>query len=664
MDCNGHGTAVAGIVAGSDSNYVGVAPNTTLAGYRVADCSAGMEEDDIMAGWVRAYEDGAQIIVSSIAARGSSWSTRPMAAIVSRIVDAGVPCIAALGNEADAGLFSAGAPSSGRGVTSVNAFARAPGALDGRVKDAPMAILSTYGPNWELDIKPTVGAPGDDVPGIEMGGGYKTISGTSFACPLVGGILALMAEVRGTFKPLLLNSLLVSTAVPQGGPFSVAQQGGGLVRAWDAAHATTLVEPASLSFNDTRHRVQSLSLRITNTAKADVTYHLESLAAETLYTLRPGSDIPEQSPPVKDSADIKLSQRVLVLGPNKSASVDISATDPKGLDASRLPVWSGWIAINSSNNGLLTVPYLGLFGSLKEHRVLAPKGAVLTTLVDGWQDMEHYDGDEFNYEIKNDSSLSLTLPLRVKPSLGTRLVRADVVPVSPRKWLADRLGAKNIKLNAFTLEALSHTQATRKTWNGRLEWGDYIPVGEYKLAVRALRLFGDPNVESDWDVSETVRFKVAQGAGKKACEIYEPGIANIPKNALFDSHQECHQVHGNVLVDAPWIPAPQNKNVSNKCTDDNPTEEFCGTYRFCKAHKDVSLLPGLKSPFSSFWSCIRSHKTLPVKELDSTRIPECFSTKDESICGTIIWCSLKFSSAQRTDEYGSSEECNWAHGIF
>lgn len=108
----------------------------------------------------------------------------------------------------------------------------------------------------------------------------------------------------------------------------------------------------------------------------NITYYLESLAAETLYTLRPGSAIPEQGPPVKDSADIKLSQRVLVLGPGKSATINISATDPKGLDSSRLLVWSGWISINSLNSGLLTVPYLGLSGLFKEHQVLALQGVV------------------------------------------------------------------------------------------------------------------------------------------------------------------------------------------------------------------------------------------------------------------------------------------------
>ncbi|PMB65349.1 Thermophilic serine proteinase [Beauveria bassiana] len=604
MDCHGHGTAVAGILAGNDANFIGAAPNATLAAYRVTDCDSRLKPEDLMAGWLQAYKDGAQIIISSTGWQGSSWDSHPVAAAVARIVDDGVPCIVGVGNAKDAGLFSALTPSSGKGVTAVNAFARAPGAIDGPVRDAPMAKFSTYGPNWDLSIKPSVSAPGDDVPTVNIRGEYENVSGTSFAGPLVGGIMALMAEVRGSFDPALLNSLLMSTAVPQGAPFSVAQQGGGLVRAWDAAHATTLVEPAGLAFNDTLHREQSLRLRITNTAKSNVTYHLDTVAAETLYTLQYGSNDLKQSPPEKKAADIKLSQRVLVLGPDQSAFVDISAADPEGLDPSRLPVWSGWISISSSSSansssssGLLTVPYLGLSGSLKEHQVLKPDGAALSTRPFG-PDVEYdsrlSDGQNFSYKINEGGSLDLELPMGIKPRLGTRLARAEAVPVSPRKWLAERLKAKDLKLKAFTIESLSHSESTRKTWNGQLESGDYVPVGTYKLAVRALRLFGDANVESDWDLSETVTFNVGGGG----------------------------------------------------------------------AHEDKTLEEGLKSPFMSWDDCVRGHETLSTTPSYQWRKQDCMDTKDESTCGTDTWCSLGFGTQKDNILFNSPEECKWAHGIY
>lgn len=260
-------------------------------------------------------------------------------------------------------------------------------------------------------------------------------------------------------------------------------------------------------------------------------------------------------PPVDESAHVKLSRRLLVLGPGESASVDISATDPKGLDPKRLPVWSGWISIQSSSkcsnsSSVLTVPYLGVSGSMKEHQVLQPDRVVLSTLFDNGRDEVHPDEYWVDYETKNDSSVSIDLPVRIKPDLGTRLVRAEVVPLSPRKWLAARLADKNLKLDAFSLEALAHAYATRKPWSGRLESGDYIPAGKYNLVVRALRLFGDAAVASDWDLSENVSFEIIKPAGRKACERYESSKGAVPADALFTSLEECLQVHGDKVVDA------------------------------------------------------------------------------------------------------------------
>lgn len=83
MDQNGHGTAVAGVLAGNDPqrNFVGVAPGATLAAYRVVDSKGYGREDDLIAGWLKAVEDGAQIIASSAGFDRSGWAQSPMAAM-------------------------------------------------------------------------------------------------------------------------------------------------------------------------------------------------------------------------------------------------------------------------------------------------------------------------------------------------------------------------------------------------------------------------------------------------------------------------------------------------------------------------------------------------------------------------------------------------------
>ncbi len=80
--------------------------------------------------------------------------------------------------------------------------------------------------------------------------------------PFIAGSAALVLQTKGTSTDVVKNvlSLLESTAkrVPSsktdGDPLqTVAQQGAGLVNAFDAVRAETLVTPAELIVNDTSH---------------------------------------------------------------------------------------------------------------------------------------------------------------------------------------------------------------------------------------------------------------------------------------------------------------------------------------------------------------------------------------------------------------------------
>ncbi|KAI9148487.1 Minor extracellular protease vpr [Paramyrothecium foliicola] len=124
MDCDGHGTHVAGIISAAQNRYgsKGAAPGATLAAYRVFGCFEGFVTDDILiAAFNQAYEDGADIITASIGGT-SGWSKNPLAVAVSRIVEAGVPCTLAAGNSGDLGLFDAHTAATGEGVTAVASF--------------------------------------------------------------------------------------------------------------------------------------------------------------------------------------------------------------------------------------------------------------------------------------------------------------------------------------------------------------------------------------------------------------------------------------------------------------------------------------------------------------------------------------------------------------
>ncbi|KAI1777406.1 peptidase S8/S53 domain-containing protein [Hypoxylon cercidicola] len=93
-NCVGHGTQVSGIIAGqvNELGLTGAAPDATLGMYRVFGCHGGSSDDVLIAAFNQAYEDGSDIITSSIRVP-SGWTEDPWAVAVQRVIEAGVPCI-------------------------------------------------------------------------------------------------------------------------------------------------------------------------------------------------------------------------------------------------------------------------------------------------------------------------------------------------------------------------------------------------------------------------------------------------------------------------------------------------------------------------------------------------------------------------------------------
>ncbi|KAG6023323.1 hypothetical protein E4U40_004050 [Claviceps sp. LM458 group G5] len=123
MDCKGHGTHVAGIVAAQNNSlgFTGTAPGVSLGAYRVFGCNGGAGNDVLIAAFNKAYQDGADIITASLGGP-SGWSGDPWADAVSRIVDKGVPCVVSAGNEGEMGIFYASSAANGQHVSAIGSF--------------------------------------------------------------------------------------------------------------------------------------------------------------------------------------------------------------------------------------------------------------------------------------------------------------------------------------------------------------------------------------------------------------------------------------------------------------------------------------------------------------------------------------------------------------
>ncbi|KAK0383973.1 hypothetical protein NLU13_8062 [Sarocladium strictum] len=118
MDQQGHGTHVAGIIAGKSESWIGVAPEATIYSYKVFSRASGTDEETLIESFLRAYEDGCDIITASIGGP-SGWADGAWAEVASRLVDRGVVVTISAGNSGDNGAFWASNGSSGKGVIAV-----------------------------------------------------------------------------------------------------------------------------------------------------------------------------------------------------------------------------------------------------------------------------------------------------------------------------------------------------------------------------------------------------------------------------------------------------------------------------------------------------------------------------------------------------------------
>ncbi|KAK8027822.1 PII-type proteinase [Apiospora marii] len=123
-DNGGHGTHVAGIVAGENEYWSGVAPKSNIRMYKVFSDANGPESDDatVIDGFLMAAADGVDIITCSIG-NFNGWSQNAWAVVADRLVDEGIFVSISAGNEGTAGPFFGSTGSSGKNVLAVASIA-------------------------------------------------------------------------------------------------------------------------------------------------------------------------------------------------------------------------------------------------------------------------------------------------------------------------------------------------------------------------------------------------------------------------------------------------------------------------------------------------------------------------------------------------------------
>jgi serine protease AprX len=256
-DAFGHGTHIAGIIAGAGGAaskvttlYTGgIAPGAQLVNVRVlGDDGVGLTSD-VIAGidWVVAQRAKYNIRVMNLSLGHPVLEpsvTDPLCQAVARAVAAGIIVVVSAGNN---GVAANGAPILG-GITSPgnSPYAITVGAINtqGTVRrnDDTVATYSSRGPaKYEFTVKPDLAAPGNKIISLEANGSYLVknypylhkagsglnsymqLSGTSMAAPMVSGATALLLQGNPKMIPAQIK-----LALQTGATF---MQGGGLMGA-------------------------------------------------------------------------------------------------------------------------------------------------------------------------------------------------------------------------------------------------------------------------------------------------------------------------------------------------------------------------------------------------------------------------------------------------
>ncbi|HEV3363655.1 MAG TPA: S8 family peptidase, partial [Acidimicrobiia bacterium] len=254
LDSYGHGTFIAGLIAGSgaasNGTIKGVAPNVRLLSVKIAGADGSTDLVRLIAAldFVATTREvfGTRIVNLSLTVDpiGSSYRNDPISIAVERVWNSGVVVVTAAGNRGNvAGAVTA--PGS-------DPFVITAGASDDRttpsIGDDNLASFSSVGPTSDGTAKPDLVAPGKSLvslravgstidqanPGARIANDYFKGSGTSFSTAITSGTAALVLSRTPALTPNQVKARLTGSARGSGNLIPAAGRGAGQLDAYAA----------------------------------------------------------------------------------------------------------------------------------------------------------------------------------------------------------------------------------------------------------------------------------------------------------------------------------------------------------------------------------------------------------------------------------------------
>lgn len=289
QDNLGHGTHVAGILGARQNAFgcTGIAPDCQIFSVKALERSGSQGRG--RSSWVAAainlaVEQGADIINLSVG--GTTVKDELLLTSVQKALDAGICVVCAAGNTSSPVLIYPGAY---EGTVSVSAL-------------KPQGDLVTFASgysnsgNW-IDFS----APGSNILST-VPGGYELKTGTSMACPILSGALALLFSADPLLTTEQAYRILQESALDLGDPGKDDRYGHGMpdLQAAVSLHRQKLqpdIPAAAIPSGATLFRNTPISLS-TDTLRGQVVYTLDGTEPTADSSLWSGSSMtfPEDTP--------------------------------------------------------------------------------------------------------------------------------------------------------------------------------------------------------------------------------------------------------------------------------------------------------------------------------------------------------------------------------
>jgi len=265
----GHGTHVAGIIAGSGRSsagrFTGAAPGSEIVALKVLDAEGTGQTSTVLAAldWVEDNAAAYRIRVVNLSIGHpvhEAAADDPLVAMVERLSRRGIVVVASAGNlgfdTASGATVYQSITSPGNAPSATTVGAAHTHGSDARSDDT-VAPFSSHGPTaFDGLAKPDLVAPGQAVVSLAAGGstlhasypqfevepGYFRLNGTSMAAPVVAGAAALMLDGNPALTAHTEKAVLQFTAQALPG-IDALTQGAGALKAAGAARLAHLIDP-------------------------------------------------------------------------------------------------------------------------------------------------------------------------------------------------------------------------------------------------------------------------------------------------------------------------------------------------------------------------------------------------------------------------------------